>query len=99
MSDFHLAATPGADTCQASGEIGFANAVHAHAQLQQLIAVSGPMSIDCGGLERIDSAGLAVLLDIVAFARDQGTALRYVNLPAGVFRLARLGGVEALLPV
>jgi phospholipid transport system transporter-binding protein len=55
--------------------------------------------IDCSGLERIDSAGLAVLLDAVALARDRGTDLRYVNLPAGVLRLARLGGVDSLLPV
>jgi hypothetical protein len=40
-----------------------------------------------------------VLLDLVAFAREQGVELLYVSLHAGVLRLARLSGVEVLLPV
>ncbi|MEN9527707.1 MAG: hypothetical protein RLY56_1658 [Pseudomonadota bacterium] len=99
MSGFQLSATAETGACRAGGELSFANAVQAHAELQHLITVGGKVSIDCGALERIDSAGLAVLLDIVALARAQGTELRYVNLPAGVLRLARLGGVESLLPV
>lgn len=99
MSEFRLAAEPSGGLWRATGELGFVNAVEAHAQLQRCLLAGRSVDIDCSGLERIDSAGLAVLLDVVALAREQGVELRYVDLPAGVVRLARLGGVEALLPV
>lgn len=99
MSDFQLTERSATGDCRANGELGFATALQAHAKLQRLITAGSSVRIDCSGLERIDSAGLAVLLDAVALARDRGTDLRYVNLPAGVLRLARLGGVDSLLPV
>lgn len=99
MSDFRLAVDSETGLCRASGELGFVTAADAHAQLKRCLSAGGRVSIDCSALERIDSAGLAVLLDTVALAREQGVELRYKALPAGVLRLARLSGVEALLPV
>jgi phospholipid transport system transporter-binding protein len=99
MSEFRLAVESNSGLCRASGTLSFATAADAHAQLQRCLSAGGHVRIDCGGLERIDSAGLAVLLDLVALAREQGVELRYVSLPTGVLRLARLSGVEVLLPV
>ena len=99
MSEFRLAIESESGVCRASGALGFATAADAHSQLLRCLRAGGHVRIDCSGLERIDSAGLAVLLDLVAFAREQGVELRYVSLPAGVLRLARLSGVEVLLPV
>ena len=99
MSEFRLAVESESGLCRASGALGFATAADAHSQLQRCLSSGGRLRIDCSGLERIDSAGLAVLLDLVALAREQGVELRYVALPAGVLRLASLSGVEGLLPV
>lgn len=99
MSSFRLVVEPSSNACRAVGELGFATAVDAHAELLKCLGSAGQVSIDCRELERIDSAGLAVLLDIVALARDRQVSLRYLNLPSGLLRLARLSGVEALLPV
>ena len=68
MSDFQLTERSATGDCRANGELGFATALQAHAKLQRLITAGGSVRIDCSGLERIDSAGLAVLLDAVALA-------------------------------
>ena len=99
MSEFRLAPESDSGLYRVSGSLGFVTATGAHAQLRRCLSAGGSIRIDCSGLERIDSAGLAVLLDLVALARDQGTDLRYVALPPSVLRLARLSGVEGLLPV
>lgn len=99
MSGFRLMVEPAGGACRAMGELGFATAVDAHAQLQRCLGAGARVDIDCRDLERIDSAGLAVLLDVVALARERNVSLQYLNLPSGVLRLARISGVEALLPV
>ena len=99
MGEFRLAVESQTGLCRASGALEFSTAADAHAQLQRCLVAGVRVRIDCSALERIDSAGLAVLLDTVALAREQGVELTYVELPAGVLRLARLSGVEALLPV
>lgn len=99
MSEFRLALESESGLCRLSGPLGFATAAGAHAQLQRCLGTGESIRIDCSGLERIDSAGLAVLLDLVALAQAQDAKLRYVALPPTVLRLARLSGVEGLLPV
>jgi ABC-type transporter Mla MlaB component len=46
--------------------------------------------IDLGATGRIDSAGLALLLEWQAMAHTAGFALRLENIPDDVMRLARL---------
>ena len=47
-------------------------------------AGSGRIEIDCSGISSSDSAGMAVLLDWLATARQSGRSLHYVNLPGQV---------------
>lgn len=60
-------------------------------------AAAGAVEIDCGAVNPADSAGLAVLLDWLAVARDAGRSLRYANLPQELKALARISEVEELL--
>ena len=53
--------------------------------------------MDCAGIDRADSAGLAVLLDWLATAKASGHSLRYTGLPQGFAALAHISEVEALL--
>jgi phospholipid transport system transporter-binding protein len=53
--------------------------------------------VDCSGITASDSAGLAVMLDWLAFAKRDGRSLRFVNLPAGLLAIARISDVEGLL--
>lgn len=49
-----------------------------------------PSAIDLARTDRIDSAGLALLLEWQARARRNGVTLSFHNPPAGLLRLAAL---------
>jgi phospholipid transport system transporter-binding protein len=53
--------------------------------------------IDCGGVTRADSAGLAVLLDWLAWGRLKSRPVTLEHLPASLIAIARISEVEGLL--
>ncbi len=53
--------------------------------------------IDCGGVKRADSAGLAVLLDWLAWGRRRSRPVSLQNLPASLLAIARISEVDELL--
>jgi phospholipid transport system transporter-binding protein len=55
------------------------------------------LELDLAGVRRADSAGLALLIDWLAYARQRQCALRYTHLPANLEALAGLSEVTALL--
>lgn len=59
---------------------------------------SSPIEIDLGGVERADSAGLALLIEWLARARRQGIELRFLNIPEQILAMARASGLENVLP-
>jgi phospholipid transport system transporter-binding protein len=54
--------------------------------------------VDFRDVTRMDSAGLALLLDWQGQARGRRTALCFRNLPAGIAAIAEVYGLGALLP-
>ncbi len=67
------------------------------AGLQAFAASSGAITLDLGALTRVDSAGLALLIDWLAWARSSSRELRFVALPDSLRALARLSDVEPFL--
>jgi phospholipid transport system transporter-binding protein len=65
--------------------------------LQLLGPGGGALTIDLQGVPVADSAGLALLIDWLAMARAQGTALHYVAVPGTLHALAELSEVGALI--
>jgi phospholipid transport system transporter-binding protein len=65
--------------------------------LQAFAASSGDITVDLAGLTRVDSAGLALLIDWLAWARTTSRALRFAALPESLRALARLSDVEPFL--
>lgn len=53
--------------------------------------------VDCAGVTRADSAGLAVLLDWLAWGRRRSRAVTFENLPDSLIAIARISEVDALL--
>ncbi len=53
--------------------------------------------IDCAGVERVDSAGVAVLIEWLRLARRSGKDIQYINLPANVLAIARISELDKLL--
>jgi phospholipid transport system transporter-binding protein len=53
--------------------------------------------IDCSGVSRADSAGLAVLLDWLAWGRKRSRPVSLENLPDSLLAIARISEVDTLL--
>jgi phospholipid transport system transporter-binding protein len=54
--------------------------------------------VDLSDVTRMDSAGLALLVDWQGQARGRRTKLRFRNLPAGIAAIAEVYGLGAVLP-
>lgn len=81
------------------GELTFATARHAR-QVGILVlesSTAGRIVMDCGAVTRADSAGLAVLLDWLAWGRRRSRAVSLQNLPASLVAIAKISEVDELL--
>jgi phospholipid transport system transporter-binding protein len=76
----------------------FQTARAALAQGEAAIA-AGETVFDLGGVKSTDSSGVALMLAWQRRAKTAGHKLTYINVPAELESLARLYGVESLLPV
>lgn len=68
--------------------------------LQQALQSEGsesPVIVEAGSLQQLDSAALAVLLEIERLAVAWGRAFAVRNVPAKLAALAKLYGVDVLL--
>jgi phospholipid transport system transporter-binding protein len=83
----------------ARGPFTFATARQARERgLAVLRAASSPrVEIDCSGITSADSAGMAVLLDWLAFAKRSGRSLHFLSLPKPVLALAQISDVQEML--
>ena len=82
-----------------TGELTFATARDAR-QLGMLVLESSRaerLIIDCAAVARGDSAGLAVLLDWLAWARRKSRVIELQNLPPSLVAIARISEVDGLL--
>ncbi|MGH8252958.1 MAG: STAS domain-containing protein [Steroidobacteraceae bacterium] len=60
-------------------------------------AVAGDIVVDMGAVARIDSGGLALLVDWLAWAQASSRKLKFAALPETLLALARVSDVEDLL--
>jgi phospholipid transport system transporter-binding protein len=82
-----------------TGELTFATARDAR-QLGLLVLDSSRATrivVDCSAVTRADSAGLAVLLDWLAWGRRKSRAVSLEKLPASLVAIARISEVDELL--
>jgi phospholipid transport system transporter-binding protein len=81
------------------GELTFATAREARQIGLLVLESSGAdrLVVDCSGVTRADSAGLAVLLDWLAWGRRRSRGVSLQNLPASLVAIARISEVDELL--
>ena len=82
-----------------TGELTFASAREAR-QLGILVlegSRADRIVIDCTGVTRADSAGLAVLLDWLAWGRRRSHVVSLENLPPSLVAIAKISEVDELL--
>jgi phospholipid transport system transporter-binding protein len=81
-----------------TGELSFATVVPALEGLRADVASGqGALELDLAGVTRVDSAGVALLLELARSARAAGRELRLVKPPEQLRRLADFFGVAPLL--
>ena len=80
-----------------SGDLVFENVARALEAGDAAFAGRPGIEVDLAGVGRVDSAGLALLLEWAIAARAAGGAFRYSNVPAGVSALAGISDVSELL--
>lgn len=85
---------------QLSGVLDHANVPTLREQGRALIGQgSGPLMLDCAGIERSNSAGLALLLAWLRDAQAAGRPLTIANLPADLQQIAEVSDALELLPL
>ncbi len=68
-------------------------------KLQAGNKVSSEMLIDFAQLEKVDSAAVSIMLGWLREAQRNKVSLRFVNVPGNLLSLAKLYGVDELLPL
>ena len=89
--------TPDGDTLSLSGALTFATAAQAFGEGARALEAGAQTRLDLSGLARADSAGLACVLGLAAFASRAGRRLGVVHWPEGLRALAEVCDVEGLL--
>jgi len=85
---------------QLSGVLDHANVPTLREQGRALIGQGkGPLVLDCAGVERSNSAGLALLLAWLRDAQAAGRPLTIASLPSELRQIADVSDALALLPL
>lgn len=72
-----------------SGELSFATVTAKLAEMEPFLKVSsGPLELNLSGVTRVDSAGLALLLELNRLAQNRGRTLRFVHVPLRLREMA-----------
>jgi phospholipid transport system transporter-binding protein len=90
------------DRVQVKGSLVFATATAARKASLAILERSRSrelLTVDCSGVGASDSAGLAVLVDLLANATKQGRAVQFFNLPPGIVAAARISDVDTILGI
>lgn len=82
-----------AGVCRVSGALGFDTVT----QLPASLPGDGDVVADLSAVERVDSAGLALLLEWVRTARARGWSVVFQGVPGQLSAIARVSGVDEIL--
>ena len=83
-----------------SGELTFTTVTALLARSQELLAQSGDnLEVDLKEVERVDSAGLALLIEWMREARARDKDIRFFHLPEQLMAIAAASDLDSILPV
>jgi phospholipid transport system transporter-binding protein len=80
-----------------AGDLVFENAARVLEEGDAAFGGQARVDVDLARVGRVDSAGLALLLEWAVAAREAGRKVSYRNLPTGVSALAGISDVSELL--
>jgi len=87
----------GAGRYRLEGEVSFATVMHLLHESRSGFEHEPHIRLDFSGVESIDSAGLALVIEWIREAKQHGSSLELHNAPQRLLALARISDVERLL--
>jgi phospholipid transport system transporter-binding protein len=81
-----------------SGDLDMRSVPRVLEQAEGLFKNGAEAVVDLAEVDRIDSAGLALLVEWLRQAKRQGVAIHFRNIPARMLAIATVCGLEQLLP-
>jgi phospholipid transport system transporter-binding protein len=82
------------------GEMGFASvSALLESSLPAFASAEAELEIDLSGVSRVDSAGLALLVEWLRRAKGQGKTIVFRHIPDQLRAIARVSDLEGILPV
>jgi phospholipid transport system transporter-binding protein len=82
-----------------SGELGYATVPGLLASAGRSMQGEGAIEVDLAGVTRADSAGLALLIEWTAASERAGRKIHFIHVPAQLLSIARVCGLEEILPL
>jgi phospholipid transport system transporter-binding protein len=79
------------------GSFGFATVPQILERSKEFFEAVSVIHVDLEGVTRADSAGLALLLEWINWARYYQREMHYLNIPDQILAIARISEVEELL--
>ena len=79
------------------GDLTFRTAGIALEESKELFADHSILEVDLGGVNRADSAGLALLLEWVNWAKNYVREIRFRNVPDEILSMAQISEVDDML--
>ena len=81
------------------GDLNFRSVPPLLASTRNLIGENSEVTIDLGGVERSDSAGVALLIEWLREVRRAGHSVTFVNIPSQMLAIARASSIDSVLPL
>jgi phospholipid transport system transporter-binding protein len=86
-------------TFSLSGELSFASVPEVWKAAESLFEGASQFEIDLSEVTRSDSSGLALLVEWARYARREGKEIRFVRVPDQMIAIARVSGLDRVLPL
>lgn len=81
------------------GDLNFASVAQLWDSQRGCLPEGDALDIDLSHVQRSDSAGLALLVECLRHARETGKMIRFFNIPAQMLAIARVSGLDEVLPL
>ena len=82
-----------------SGELNFDSVASLWRKCHTHFTDHEALDIDLSGVQRSDSAGVALLVDCLRHAHQSGKTIRFFNIPTQMLALARVSSLDQVLPL
>ena len=99
MSQASLQQSPSSGRLELAGSLDFNTVSSVRGALLPHLRKNRQLVIDLEGVDRSNSAALALLLQWIEDALDRGCRLQFVNMPDTLVDIAELHGLKGLLPI